>query len=65
MPEYLVLLKVNPTKIPETLEAIRKMETKPVTGVDLRYSLNIFGTWDAGVFFLPGPRRFSSPPPRG
>jgi hypothetical protein len=50
MPEYLVLLKVNPAKIPETLEAIRKMETKPVAGVDLRYSLNIFGIWDAGLW---------------
>jgi hypothetical protein len=50
MPEYLVLLKVNPAKINETLEAIRKMEQKPVAGVDLRYSLNIFGEWDAGLW---------------
>jgi hypothetical protein len=50
MPEYLVLLKVNPAKIAETLDAIRKMEQKPVAGVDLRYTLNIFGTWDAGLW---------------
>jgi hypothetical protein len=48
MPEYLVLLKLNPTKIAETLEAIRKME--PVAGVDLQYSFNIFGVWDAGLW---------------
>ena len=50
MPEYLVLLKVNPSKIAETLEAIRKMEQKPVAGVDLQYTLNIFGSWDAGLW---------------
>jgi hypothetical protein len=50
MPEYLVLLKVNPTKIAETLEAIRKMEQEPVAGVDLQYSINIFGAWDAGLW---------------
>jgi hypothetical protein len=50
MPEYLVLLKVNPAKIAETLEAIRKMEEEPIAGVDLQYSINIFGTWDAGLW---------------
>jgi len=50
MPEYLVLLKVNPAKLVETLEAIRKMDQKPVTGVDLQYSINIFGNWDAGLW---------------
>ena len=50
MPEYLVLLKVNPAKIVETLEAIRKMDKKPVAGVDIQYSVNIFGSWDAGLW---------------
>lgn len=50
MPEYLVLLKVNPAKLVETLEAIRKMDQKPVAGVDLQYSINIFGHWDAGLW---------------
>ena len=50
MPEYLVLLKVNPTKIAETLDAIRKMEQEPVDGVDLQYSINIFGSWDTGLW---------------
>jgi hypothetical protein len=48
MPEYLVLMKLNPSKIAETLEALRKME--PVAGVDLQYSINIFGSWDAGLW---------------
>jgi hypothetical protein len=50
MPEYLVLLKVNPANLAETLEAIRKMEQKPIAGVDMQYSINIFGRWDAGLW---------------
>jgi hypothetical protein len=50
MPENLILLKVNPAKLAETLEAIRKMEQKPVAGVDLQYTINIFGSWDAGLW---------------
>jgi hypothetical protein len=50
MPEYLVLLKLNPNKLMDTLGAIRNMDEKPVDGVDLKYSINIFGSWDAGVW---------------
>jgi hypothetical protein len=50
MPEYLVLVKLNPAKIAETLDALRKMEQEPVAGVDLQYSVNIFGSWDAGLW---------------
>jgi hypothetical protein len=50
MPEYLVLMKMNPGKIVETLGDIRKLEDQPVSGVDLRYSMNIFGAWDVGIW---------------
>ena len=50
MPEYLVLLKLNPAKLTETLSAIRNMDETPVSGVDLLYSMNIFGTWDVGMW---------------
>jgi ACT domain-containing protein len=50
MPEYLVLLKVNPAALADTIEAIRKMAQKPVAGVNLQYSINIFGRWDAGLW---------------
>ena len=50
MPEYLVLLKVNPVALVDTIDAIRKMAQKPVAGVDLQYSINIFGRWDAGLW---------------
>jgi hypothetical protein len=50
MPEYLVLLKLNPAKLMETLGAIRNMDAQPVSGVDLLYSMNIFGSWDVGMW---------------
>lgn len=51
MTEFLVLLKLNPGKIVDTLEALRKIPRRPVEGVDLCYTMNIFGTWDVGVWF--------------
>ncbi len=50
MPEYLVLMKLNPGKIVDTLGDIRKLDEKPVSGVDLYYSMNIFGSWDVGIW---------------
>jgi hypothetical protein len=50
MPEYLVLMKLNPGKVVDTLGDIRKLEDQPVSGVDLRYSMNIFGAWDVGIW---------------
>jgi hypothetical protein len=50
MPEYLVLMKLNPGKIVDTLGDIRKLEDKPISGVDLCYSINIFGAWDVGMW---------------
>jgi uncharacterized protein with GYD domain len=50
MPEYLVLMKLNPNKIIETLDAIRNTDDKPLSGVNLRYSMNIFGSWDVAVW---------------
>jgi hypothetical protein len=46
----MVLLKLSPTKIMETLGSIRNMDENPVPGVDLRYSMNIFGAWDVGIW---------------
>lgn len=54
MPEYLVLMKLNPTKLMDAMNAIRKLDDKPVKGVDLRYSMNIFGQWDVGVWIEAG-----------
>lgn len=50
MPEYLILMKLNQGKIIDTLDEIRKLEEQPVSGVDLCYSINIFGAWDVGMW---------------
>jgi len=50
MNDYLVLVKLNPAKILETLSAIRSIPDAPIDGVDVAYSMNIFGTWDVGMW---------------
>jgi hypothetical protein len=50
MPEYLVLMKLNPNRILETLGDIRELDEKPVAGVNLNYCMNIFGVWDTGIW---------------
>jgi hypothetical protein len=50
MPEYLVLLKLNPGKLIDTLSLLRNTPAVPVPGVDLYYTLNIFGAWDVGIW---------------
>ncbi len=50
MTEYLVLLKLNPGKIVESIDALRNLPDKPSPGVDLMYTMNIFGSWDVGVW---------------
>ncbi len=51
MAEYLSLLKLNPGKIVDAIDALRKLPDKPSSGVNLRYTMNIFGAWDVGVWF--------------
>ena len=50
MSEYLILMRLNPGKIMDTLGDLRKISNKPVSGVDLCYTMNIFGAWDVGVW---------------
>jgi len=50
MSKYLVLLKLNPGKIVDTLGEIRNLPETPVPGVDVCYAMNIFGVWDVGLW---------------
>ena len=50
MSEYLVLMRLNPGKIMDTMGSLRQLSNKPIDGVDLRYTMNIFGAWDVGVW---------------
>jgi len=51
MTEYLVLLKLDRSKMLETINTLRCLPRKPSSGVDLQYTMNILGTWDVAVWF--------------
>ncbi len=51
MAEYLLLVKITPEKIIDVLTALRSLPGTPSEGVDLNYTMNIFGTWDVGIWF--------------
>jgi hypothetical protein len=51
MPEYVVLLKLDRKKLLETMETLRSLPRKPSSGIDLEYTMNIFGTWDVALWF--------------
>ena len=51
MPEYLLLLALNKAKMLETIDALRRLPRNPSLGVELDYTMNIFGTWHVAVWF--------------
>ena len=51
MTEYLVLLKLNPAKIANVINALRGLPEKPGPGVDLHYVMSVFGSWDVAMWF--------------
>ena len=51
MPEYLLLLKLDKKKLVETIDTLRNLPKKPSSQVDLEYTMNIFGTWHAALWF--------------
>ena len=51
MSEYLLLLKLNKAKLLEAIDSLRKLPRNPSPGVDLDYTMNIFGTWDVAIWF--------------
>jgi uncharacterized protein with GYD domain len=51
MPPYLLLLKLERKKLLETLNTLRALPKEPSSGIDLEYTMNIFGTWDIAVWF--------------
>ncbi len=51
MTDYLLLLKISPGKIIDVLNSLRGLPNNPSNGVDLNYTMNIFGTWDVGIWF--------------
>jgi hypothetical protein len=50
MPEYLVLLKLSPGKIIDAMNVLRSLPDQPISGVNLYYTMNIFGTWHVAIW---------------
>jgi len=48
--DYLVLLKLSSTKVIEVINGLRTLPQKPIPGIDLRYVMNVFGTWDLAIW---------------
>lgn len=48
---YLVLLKIDPNHTFDVLQNLKNLPENPTPGVNLRYSCNVFGTWDCCVWF--------------
>lgn len=51
MAKYLVLLKVDPVKTRDVLNAFKRLPRNPNPGVNLYWTMNVFGTWDMCLWF--------------
>jgi len=51
MPKYLLLLRLDKSKLLETIDTLRNLPKNPSSGVEVDYTMNIFGTWHVGVWF--------------
>lgn len=51
MSKYLVLLKIDPAKTRDVIDAFKRLPKNPHPGVDLYWTMNVFGTWDMGIWF--------------
>ena len=51
MAKYLVLLKIDPLKTRDVLNAFKRLPSTPTPGVNLYWTMNVFGTWDMGIWF--------------
>ncbi|MFB3889853.1 MAG: hypothetical protein ACE14S_10215 [Candidatus Bathyarchaeia archaeon] len=51
MQRYLVLIKLNPSKQEAFFNELMSLSDKPMDGVRLDASYNVFGEWDIAVWF--------------
>jgi len=51
LPRYLALLKINPAQVSDAVRGLKALPEKPTTGVTLYHTYNVFGDWDACVWF--------------
>ncbi len=50
MTQYLVLLKLSPTRVIDIINDLRILPQKSSSGIDLQYVMNVFGTWDLAIW---------------
>jgi hypothetical protein len=48
---YVVLLKIDPNHTDDVVQHLRKLPKNPMPDINLCYSYNVFGTWDACMWF--------------
>ncbi len=51
MQKYLVLIKLNPLKTNAFFDAFGTLPQKPMEGVSISGSYNVFGVWDIAIWF--------------
>ncbi len=51
MQKYLVLVKLNPGKTLPFFNAFSEMAERPMEGIKVNASYNVFGSWDFAVWF--------------
>ncbi len=51
MQKYLVLIKLNPSNTQSFFDALNKLSDRPIEGVRINASYNVFGDWDIAVWF--------------
>ncbi len=49
--KYLVLVKLNPAKTDNFFNSLMRLSERPLEGVRLYASYNVFGEWDCAVWF--------------
>ena len=48
---YLVLMRIDPNQTFDVLQNLRNLPKKPMPGVNLYHTSNVFGTWDCCIWF--------------
>ncbi len=49
--KFFVWLKTNPAETNHVLLTLRNLPRQPYKGIELYYTMNVFGDWDCGLWF--------------
>ena len=51
MQKYLVLVKTSPAKALAFFDSLSNISNRPMEGIKLNATYNVFGTWDFAIWF--------------